>query len=46
MIQSNNQPISNYRKTQIKLQTILDVPILASYYENKKSEMAQPIVNI
>ena len=33
-------------ETQIKLQTILDVPILASYYENKKSEMAQPIVNI
>jgi ribosome-binding protein aMBF1 (putative translation factor) len=26
-------------ETQIKLQKILDVPILASYYENKISEM-------
>ena len=33
-------------ETQIKLQTILDVPILASYYENKISEMAQPIVTV
>ena len=33
-------------ETQIKLQTILDIPILASYYENKTSEMAQPIVTV
>jgi len=33
-------------ETQIKLQTILDIPILASYYENKISEMAQPIATI
>ncbi len=33
-------------ETQIKLQTILDVPILASYYENKTSEIAQPIVTV
>jgi ribosome-binding protein aMBF1 (putative translation factor) len=33
-------------ETQIKLQTILDIPILASYYENKTSEIAQPIATI
>ena len=33
-------------ETQIKLQTILDIPILASYYENKTSEIAQPIVTV
>ena len=33
-------------ETQIKLQTILDVPILASYYENKTSEIAQPIMTV
>ena len=33
-------------ETQIKLQTILDIPILASYYENKISEIAQPIVTV
>jgi transcriptional regulator with XRE-family HTH domain len=28
-------------ETQIKLQTILDIPILASYYENKNSDFKQ-----
>jgi transcriptional regulator with XRE-family HTH domain len=28
-------------ETQIKLQTILDIPILASYYENKNSDIEQ-----
>jgi plasmid maintenance system antidote protein VapI len=33
-------------ETQIKLQNILDIPILASYYENKMNEMDQWIVTI
>lgn len=33
-------------ETQIKLQNILDIPILASYYENKMEEMDQWIVTI
>lgn len=32
-------------ETQIKLQKILDVPILASYYENKISEMGQSVLS-
>jgi len=31
-------------ETQIKLQHILDIPVLASYYENKMTEMDQRIV--
>ena len=33
-------------ETQIKLQHILDIPVLASYYENKMTEMDQWIVTI
>lgn len=33
-------------ETQIKLQNILDIPVLASYYENKMYEMNQWIVTI
>lgn len=33
-------------ETQIKLQNILDIPVLASYYENKMNEMNQWIVTI
>lgn len=33
-------------ETQIKLQNILDIPILASYYENKTNEMNQWLVSI
>ncbi|MCF8428544.1 MAG: helix-turn-helix domain-containing protein [Bacteroidia bacterium] len=33
-------------ETQIKLQNILDIPILASYYENKMNEMDQWIITI
>jgi plasmid maintenance system antidote protein VapI len=33
-------------ETQIKLQNILDIPVLASYYENKMSEMNQWILTI
>lgn len=33
-------------ETQIKLQIILDIPILASYYESKMAEMNQWIVTI
>ena len=32
--------------TQIKLQNILDIPVLASYYENKISEIDQRIVTL
>lgn len=31
-------------ETQIKLQHILDIPVLASYYENKMTEMDQRII--
>ena len=31
-------------ETQIKLQHILDIPVLASYYENKMTEMDQRVV--
>jgi plasmid maintenance system antidote protein VapI len=31
-------------ETQIKLQHILDIPVLASYYENKMTEIDQRIV--
>ena len=31
-------------ETQIKLQTILDIPVLASYYENKVTETDQFII--
>lgn len=30
-------------ETQIQLQNILDIPVLASYYENKAKEMAEQI---
>jgi len=30
-------------ETQIQLQNILDIPVLASYYENKSKEMAEQI---
>lgn len=30
-------------ETQIKLQNILDIPVLASYYENKSKEMVKQI---
>jgi len=33
-------------ETQIKLQNILDIPILASYYENKMAAMDQSILTI
>jgi|694.fasta_scaffold03216_12 plasmid maintenance system antidote protein VapI len=33
-------------ETQIKLQNILDIPVLASYYENKMTEKDQWIVTI
>lgn len=33
-------------ETQIKLQNILDIPVLASYYENKMAEMDQWILTI
>ena len=33
-------------ETQIKLQNILDIPVLASYYENKKTEMDEWILTI
>ena len=33
-------------ETQIKLQHILDIPVLASYYENKMTEMDQRIVTV
>ena len=33
-------------ETQIKLQNILDIPVLASYYEHKMTEMDQWIVTI
>jgi len=33
-------------ETQIKLQNILDIPVLASYYENKMTEMDQWVLNI
>ncbi len=33
-------------ETQIKLQNILDIPVLASYYENKMTEMDQWILII
>ena len=33
-------------ETQIKLQNTLDIPLLASYYENKLSEMNQWILTI
>lgn len=33
-------------ETQIKLQNILDIPVLASYYENKMTEMDQWIITI
>lgn len=33
-------------ETQIKLQNILDIPVLASYYENKMTEMNQWELNI
>jgi transcriptional regulator with XRE-family HTH domain len=33
-------------ETQIKLQNILDIPVLASYYENKIAEMDQLILTI
>ena len=33
-------------ETQIKLQNILDIPVLASYYESKMTEMNQWIVTI
>lgn len=32
--------------TQIRLQNILDIPVLASYYENKMNAMAEYIVTI
>ncbi len=32
--------------TQIRLQNILDIPVLASYYENKMNAMAECIVTI
>lgn len=33
-------------ETQIKLQNILDIPVLASYYENKMTEVEQWVLNI
>lgn len=33
-------------ETQIKLQNILDIPVLASYYENKMTEKDQWVVTI
>lgn len=33
-------------ETQIKLQTILDIPVLASYYENKIETLSEWVVNI
>lgn len=33
-------------ETQIKLQNILDIPVLASYYETKKTEMDEWIITI
>ncbi len=33
-------------ETQIKLQTILDIPVLASYYENKIETLPEWVVNI
>lgn len=33
-------------ETQIKLQNILNIPVLASYYENRKSEMEELILTI
>jgi len=33
-------------ETQIKLQNILDIPVLASYYENKMTQMDEWIVTI
>ena len=33
-------------ETQIKLQNILDIPVLASYYENKKTELDEWILTI
>lgn len=31
-------------ETQIQLQNILDIPVLASYYENKSKEMVEHII--
>lgn len=33
-------------ETQIKLQTVLDIPVLASYYENRMEEMENWIITI
>lgn len=33
-------------ETQIKLQNILDIPVLASYYENKEKEKVEWIFNV
>lgn len=33
-------------ETQIKLQTILNIPVLASYYENKMNAIGESILNI
>jgi DNA-binding XRE family transcriptional regulator len=33
-------------ETQIKLQNILDIPILATYYENKEKEKVEYIFNV
>lgn len=33
-------------ETQIKLQNILDIPVLASYYKNKEKEKVEWIFNV
>lgn len=33
-------------ETQVKLQNILDIPVLASYYENKMAEMDEKILTL